>query len=326
MRPRSGLCRRASAQLDELAHRLVVLGAGIAVAEVAAQIEPQALGQPRRLGDRLRVLGEARRHRRRRGEHVAEVAAPLRLRGIERRVQAHRHERVLKRRARARVGVDVAGRHARHPEPSRRAARGAGCGRGRRAGTAAGARPAGGRRRTRRAAAAGVGSSWTPRSAQPLRQTSPSAWSRIASSGTCGCDGGPGFSRVCACARVKIRQRLDQPRASSTSSVRWRPSSRSTSAPWIGAQPERPGGDRELHRARDRVVVGQRERVVARARAPPRRARRAARPRRGTRRRNGSGARRTSPNICSHSRTGRFDPDPQRALDKLLVTAKFMSS
>ena len=28
-------------------------------------------------------------------------------------------------------------------------------------------------------------------------------------------------------------------------------------------QPQRPGRDRELHRARDRVVVGQRERLVA---------------------------------------------------------------
>ena len=73
----------------------------------------------------------------------------------------------------------------------------------------------------------------------------------------------PAVSRVCACARVRIRHRFDQPRASSTSSVRWRPSSRSISAPWIGRSPSARADDRELHRARDRVVVGQRERLVA---------------------------------------------------------------
>ena len=48
---------------------------------------------------------------------MAEVAAPLGLGGIERRVQTHGHERVLQRRPRARVGVHVAGGHARNAEP-----------------------------------------------------------------------------------------------------------------------------------------------------------------------------------------------------------------
>ena len=104
------------AQLGQLAHRLGVLRSRIAIAEVAAQVEPQPLGQPRRLRHRLRVLREAAGHRRRRGQHVAEVAAPLGLRGIERGVQPHRDQRVLERRARAGVRVHVAGCHARHPE------------------------------------------------------------------------------------------------------------------------------------------------------------------------------------------------------------------
>ena len=48
---------------------------------------------------------------------MREVAAPQRLRGVERRVMAQRRERVLQRRALARVRVDVAGRHRRHAQP-----------------------------------------------------------------------------------------------------------------------------------------------------------------------------------------------------------------
>ena len=50
---------------------------------------------------------------------MAVVAAALGLRGVERRVQAHRHQGVLQRRSRTRVGVHVAGRHARHAQPAR---------------------------------------------------------------------------------------------------------------------------------------------------------------------------------------------------------------
>ena len=45
------------------------------------------------------------------------VAAAQRLRRVERRVVAQRDERVLQRRARVRVRVDVARRHRRHPQP-----------------------------------------------------------------------------------------------------------------------------------------------------------------------------------------------------------------
>ena len=47
------------------------------------------------------------------------VAAPQRLRRVERRVVAQGDERVLQRRARVRVRVDVARRHRRHPQPLR---------------------------------------------------------------------------------------------------------------------------------------------------------------------------------------------------------------
>ena len=47
------------------------------------------------------MVGEARGHRLRRGEHVAVVAAAQRLGGVERRVLADRDEGVLQRRARA---------------------------------------------------------------------------------------------------------------------------------------------------------------------------------------------------------------------------------
>ncbi len=78
-RARVSLRKAGVAELREPAHRFLVFGAGIPVAEVAAQIEPQALAQPDRLRHRLGVLGKARRHGLRRGEHVAEVAAALRL-------------------------------------------------------------------------------------------------------------------------------------------------------------------------------------------------------------------------------------------------------
>ena len=49
---------------------------------------------------------------------MAEVAAPLGLGRVQRRVQTHGHERVLQRRTRARMRVHVAGRNARDAEPS----------------------------------------------------------------------------------------------------------------------------------------------------------------------------------------------------------------
>ena len=99
--------------------------------------------------------------------------------------------------------------------------------------------------------------------AQPLRQTSPAACSATAASEILGgtstlrirvptSDWWRPFPerrtsrssarsstapRVCAWARVSRWHRFRQPRSSSTSSVRWRPSSRSISAPWIALSP-----------------------------------------------------------------------------------------
>jgi hypothetical protein len=63
------------------------------------------------------VVGEARRHRLRRREHVRVVAAAQRLGRVERRVLADRDERVLQSRALARVRVDVAGGDGRDVQP-----------------------------------------------------------------------------------------------------------------------------------------------------------------------------------------------------------------
>ena len=132
------------------------------------------------------VGGEARGHRLRRRQHVAEVAAPQRLGGVERRVVADRDERVLQRRAGARVRVDVAGRDGPQLELARER------------GEAAVARAVVAQVGALQLDAQAVGRegvaqlrsvarSWTPSVAQPLRQTRPSAWSRSAASETWGC-------------------------------------------------------------------------------------------------------------------------------------------
>jgi len=73
--------------------------------EIAGQIEPQPLGQRQRLRHRLGMVCKSTHHRRRRGEHVTEVAAPHGLGGIERGVQPYGHQRVLERCPGARVRV-----------------------------------------------------------------------------------------------------------------------------------------------------------------------------------------------------------------------------
>ena len=108
-----------AAQRGQLAHRLCVLRAGIAVAEIRAQVELQPFAHPGCLRHRFRILREARGHGLGRSQHVAEVAAALRLRAVERRVQPHRYERVLQGRAGARMSMNVSGCHARHLERAR---------------------------------------------------------------------------------------------------------------------------------------------------------------------------------------------------------------
>ena len=105
--------------LGERAIAVVVLGAGVAVAEVVREVERQRLGEPGGLRDRVGMVREARGHRRGRGQDVRVVAAPQRLGRVERRVLAHGDERVLQARAHRRVRVDVAGRHAGHAQALR---------------------------------------------------------------------------------------------------------------------------------------------------------------------------------------------------------------
>ena len=116
-----------------------------------------------------------------------------------------------------------------------------------------------------------VGSSRTPSRAQPLRQTSPSACSldgRRASRAARRRSARPRARRACgACARRRAGGRgSTSPRSRrATSRVRCaaaRRRRRRSPRPWIALSPS---GRRlrELHRAVDAVVVGQRERLVA---------------------------------------------------------------
>ena len=114
---RVALVEARLADLGQRAARGAILRAGIAVAEVAREVEGQRRGEAPRLGDGVGVVGEAGRHRLRGGEHVRVVAAPQRLGGVERRVLADRHEGVLQVGAVARVRVDVAGGDRRDAEP-----------------------------------------------------------------------------------------------------------------------------------------------------------------------------------------------------------------
>ena len=115
---RVALLEALGADLGELARGRGVLRAGVAVAEVLGQVEGQAVGELAGFVERLRVVvGEARLHRLGRGEDMGEVASSLWLRGVERGVGAEGDEGVLERGAGARVGVDVAGGHARHAHP-----------------------------------------------------------------------------------------------------------------------------------------------------------------------------------------------------------------
>ena len=128
LEPRVGRCPERAARRVALVHpRLADLGqrpvggrivrARVAVAEVDREVEAQPCRQRRRLGDRARVVLEARGHRGGARQHVRGVAAPQGLRGVERRVVAQGDERVLERCALARVRVDVARRHRGEPEP-----------------------------------------------------------------------------------------------------------------------------------------------------------------------------------------------------------------
>ncbi len=113
------LAEPGPAGLGELAVGASVLGSGVAVAEVGGEVEAEPLGEPRGLGDRLGVLAEARRRPLRGDQRRRAVAAPFRLGRLQGPAEPDGDQRVLQRDPVAIVGVDVAGRHAGHPEQRR---------------------------------------------------------------------------------------------------------------------------------------------------------------------------------------------------------------
>jgi hypothetical protein len=115
--PGVALVEPGAAELGELAVGARVLRPRVAVGEPAAEVEPQALGEPLGLEHRVGVVAEALGHRVGGREDMGRVAAPRGLGLVERPPQPNGDERVLERHARALVRVDVAGRHARHAEP-----------------------------------------------------------------------------------------------------------------------------------------------------------------------------------------------------------------
>ncbi len=113
------LVQARRAQLGQLALGIRILRPRVAVAEVVREVEGQPLGQRQRLAHRLGMVGETTHHRLRRGHHVAAVATAQRLGGVERRAVAQCHERVLQLGPAACMRMHVAAGHARHPEPPR---------------------------------------------------------------------------------------------------------------------------------------------------------------------------------------------------------------
>ena len=116
---RVALGEAVGADARERSVGLGVLGARVAVAEVLGEVEAQRVGEALGLRDGVGMVREAGRHRLRRREHVRVVAAAQRLGGVERRVLADGDEGVLEAGARRRVRVGVAGRDARHAESPR---------------------------------------------------------------------------------------------------------------------------------------------------------------------------------------------------------------
>jgi hypothetical protein len=273
------------ADLRELAVGGVVLRAGIAVAEVGAEVEGQRGGQARGLGDRVRVVLEARGHRARRRQHVRVVATPLRLGGVERRVLADRHERVLQAGPRRLVRVDVAGRHARDAQPRGEIRQLAVAGAvvpvegalqldPERVGPEDGQQRAGGRRvvhamgRAAREAdqALGVLGEVVDRQQRPEHAAAPGRVARV------GMSAREQATEVAPAGGVADQQRDVVRPALVVLAVEDR--AVALLARRVGVdevdlravdrpEPQRRGGLRELHRPRDAVVVGQRERLVA---------------------------------------------------------------
>jgi hypothetical protein len=115
------LGQQRTADLGQLTIDPVLVFARVAIAELATEVELEPLGQPQGLGDRVRVLGEAFHHRRRRLQHRGRVPPPQRLGLLQRHSQPHRDEGVLQVGAAPRVRVHVAGGDGGHSQPLREA-------------------------------------------------------------------------------------------------------------------------------------------------------------------------------------------------------------
>src|ERR1019366_5831943 len=81
---RVALAQPTAAELGKASLCGPVLDAGIAVAEIAGEVEGQLLGERAALRDRLRMIARARRHRRRVSEHVGIDGTAQRLAGLQR--------------------------------------------------------------------------------------------------------------------------------------------------------------------------------------------------------------------------------------------------
>ena len=113
VRARVALGERALADAPQLrVGRLLAVGeVGIAVAELLGEVELEPGGELDRAGDGGRVVGKAVGHLRWRAEDALAVAAPLALGAVQRRPVADGDERVLEHGAAMAVRVHVAGRH-----------------------------------------------------------------------------------------------------------------------------------------------------------------------------------------------------------------------
>ena len=234
-----------------------------------AEVERELLGEPARLAHRLGMVAKAAGHRRGPGDHVAVVTAAQRRRGVQGAWWRTATNASAVRRAGARVCMDVAGRdawHRRGAAPGRRARR-LRARSSRRNGRWSSTRRRLGAR-TPRATAGSVGSSLHATQGAAAEADKAVGMPENLGETTCAGHGGAGgpcsLASMHVCAREQAAQARPPPAAFSTSRVRWRPSSRSTSAPWIARKPSEQGADRELHRARERIVIGQRQCAISR--------------------------------------------------------------
>jgi hypothetical protein len=103
------LGQQRATELRQLAIDPWLLFPRVAVAELAAEIELEPLGDAQGLDDRVGMVGEALRHLPRRGQGGAAIAAAQRLGLLQRHPQSHSDEDVLQKGAPLTVRVDVAG-------------------------------------------------------------------------------------------------------------------------------------------------------------------------------------------------------------------------